>query len=82
MSKEVFESIKAGLEDALAYAKGDKTRGTVRRCPEVTTCEHESPILLDKERPTKHESPILLDKERPTKKPKKRNRRKRGGKKT
>lgn len=27
MSKEVFEGIKAGLEDALAHAKGDKSRG-------------------------------------------------------
>ncbi len=50
MSKEVFESIKAGLEDAIAYAKGDKTRGTVRRY-EVTTCQIESPIKLSKEKP-------------------------------
>ena len=27
MSKGAFESIKAGLEDALAYARGDKSRG-------------------------------------------------------
>ncbi len=27
MSKKVFDEIKAGLEDAVAYAKGDKTRG-------------------------------------------------------
>lgn len=44
MSKEVFESIKAGLEDALAYAKGDKTRGTLR-------IPKESPIKLSKEKP-------------------------------
>ena len=29
MAKEAFESIKAGLEDAIAYARGDKTRGRV-----------------------------------------------------
>jgi putative transcriptional regulator len=27
MSKKAFDSIMAGLEDALAYAKGDRTRG-------------------------------------------------------
>ena len=27
MSKKAFQSIIAGLEDALAYTKGDKTRG-------------------------------------------------------
>ena len=46
MSKEVFESIKAGLEDAIAYAKGDKTRGTVRY-------SKSNPIKLSKEKPTK-----------------------------
>lgn len=51
MSKEPFDSIMAGLEDALAYAKGDKTRGTVRYYNEKAN--RESPILLDKERPTK-----------------------------
>lgn len=29
MSKEAFNSIMSGLLDALAYAKGDRTRGTV-----------------------------------------------------
>ena len=29
MAKEAFETIKAGLEDAIAYARGDKTRGRV-----------------------------------------------------
>ena len=28
MTKEVYEGIKAGLEDALAYVKGDTSRGT------------------------------------------------------
>ena len=27
MSKKAFDSIMAGLQDALAYTKGDKTRG-------------------------------------------------------
>ena len=27
MTKEAFESIMAGLEDALAYARGDRSRG-------------------------------------------------------
>ena len=27
MSKEAFDKIMAGLDDALAYAKGDKSRG-------------------------------------------------------
>ncbi|HEX4113995.1 MAG TPA: type II toxin-antitoxin system MqsA family antitoxin [Stellaceae bacterium] len=27
MSKKAYDKIMAGLEDALAYAKGDKTRG-------------------------------------------------------
>jgi len=27
MSKKVFDDIKAGLEDAIAYARGDKSRG-------------------------------------------------------
>ena len=29
MSKRVYESLKAGLEDALAYAEGDNSRGKV-----------------------------------------------------
>ncbi len=28
MAKEAFDSIMAGLSDAVAYAKGDKSRGT------------------------------------------------------
>lgn len=31
MSKKAFDTIMAGLEDALAYARGDKTRGRVRK---------------------------------------------------
>jgi hypothetical protein len=31
MSKKAFEAIKAGLEDARAYANGDKARGTAKR---------------------------------------------------
>lgn len=30
MAKEAFDSIMAGLSDAVAYAKGDKSRGTAR----------------------------------------------------
>jgi len=30
MSKKAFDSIMAGLQDALAYTKGDKTRGRAR----------------------------------------------------
>ena len=29
MTKKAFETIKAGLEDAIAYARGDKTRAKV-----------------------------------------------------
>jgi putative transcriptional regulator len=31
MSRKAFEAIKAGLEDAIAYAQGDRTRGRERR---------------------------------------------------
>jgi putative transcriptional regulator len=31
MSRKAFEMIKAGLEDAIAYAEGDKNRGRERR---------------------------------------------------
>lgn len=31
MASKAFESIAAGLRDALAYARGDKTRARVRR---------------------------------------------------
>ncbi|HEX9024750.1 MAG TPA: type II toxin-antitoxin system MqsA family antitoxin [Geobacteraceae bacterium] len=31
MARIAFEKIMAGLEDALAYADGDETRGTVHR---------------------------------------------------
>lgn len=31
MSKKAFDTIMAGLEDALAYARGDKTRGRARK---------------------------------------------------
>lgn len=30
MTKEAFESIAAGLADAIAYARGDKSRGKAR----------------------------------------------------
>ena len=53
MSKEPFDSIMAGLKDALAYAKGDKTRGTVRYYPEGSSPQRESPIRLAKEKATK-----------------------------
>ena len=37
MSKTAFDAIKAGLTDAVAYAKGDKSRGRAHRVqiPEV-----------------------------------------------
>jgi putative transcriptional regulator len=37
MAKEAFDSIMAGLEDALAYAKGDRSRGITHQVevPEV-----------------------------------------------
>jgi putative transcriptional regulator len=31
MSKKAYESILGGLEDALAYAKGNKSRGKLRK---------------------------------------------------
>ena len=31
MAKKAFEAILAGIEDAVAYAKGDKGRGTAHR---------------------------------------------------
>ena len=31
MSHKAFEAIKAGLEDAIAYAEGDKSRGVEHR---------------------------------------------------
>jgi putative transcriptional regulator len=31
MGREAFDAIKSGLDDALAYAKGHKNRGTKRR---------------------------------------------------
>lgn len=31
MAKQAFESIMAGMEDALAYAKGDTSRGVARK---------------------------------------------------
>ena len=37
MSKEAYNSILAGLEDASAYAKGDKSRGKVTRIRVVDT---------------------------------------------
>jgi putative transcriptional regulator len=30
MTKEAFDTIAAGLKDAIAYAQGDKSRGTAR----------------------------------------------------
>ena len=61
MSKEPFDSIMAGLKDAIAYAKGDKTRyakedktrGTIHY-PEASPTR-ESPIKLSKEQPTKRQ---------------------------
>ena len=33
MATKAFKSISAGLKDAMAYAKGDRTRGRVVRVP-------------------------------------------------
>ena len=53
MSKEVFESIKVGLEDAIAYTKLYKTRGTIHHPEADPTPQCESPIRLSKEKVTK-----------------------------
>jgi len=41
VSKEAFESIRAGLEDALAYTRGDRSRGVAHEIdvPEVDVRE-------------------------------------------
>lgn len=51
MASKVFKSIKAGLEEALAYAKGEPNECTVRYLPEEAL--RENPIQLSKEKPTK-----------------------------
>jgi len=35
MKKEAFESIMAGLEDAIAFTKGESTRGRIAAGPDV-----------------------------------------------
>ena len=49
MSKEVFESIKAGLEEALAHARGEITLPS----RQVHVPQPESPKRLTKEKSTK-----------------------------
>ena len=51
MSKEVFESIKAGLEEALLYAQGKISLPTREYPDEMPRLEN--PIKLSKEKPTK-----------------------------
>lgn len=39
MSNEHFESVKKGLEDAVAYMQGDHTRGTAHQIPVLNVKE-------------------------------------------
>ena len=48
MSKKAFDSIMAGLQDALAYTKGDKTRGRAR--VQLTTAAKKPSVTLEEYR--------------------------------
>jgi hypothetical protein len=50
MTKKAFDSIMAGLRGALAYTKGDKTRGRATTRVQLTTAAKKPSVALEEYR--------------------------------